>query len=70
MTNNALKRKHIPKKSRHWKLIIVVHISDKELEYAFEDVKATSELVNRLMNNVVDGYTEHMNNNRPEWWNL
>lgn len=70
MTNNALKRKHIPKKSRHWKLIIDVHISDEELEYAFEDVKATSELINSLMNNVIDRYTEHMNNNRPEWWKL
>lgn len=39
MTNNALKRKHIPKKSRYWKCIIDIKLSDTELEYAFEDEK-------------------------------
>ena len=70
MTNNALKRKHLPKRSRHWKLILYTHISDKELEYAFEDVKLLTELFNRLMNDVIDRQTEYINKHRPEWWEL
>lgn len=70
MTNNALKRKHIPKKSRYWKCIIDIKLSDTELEYAFEDEKALTELFNRIENEIVDRYTEYTNNHRPEWWKL
>lgn len=68
MTNNALKRKHLPKKSKHWKCNIVMHISDAEVAYAMNDVKSLTEFFDGLMNDIIDRYTEYMNNNRPEWW--
>lgn len=70
MTNNALKRKHLPKKSRHWKCIIDLNLSDDELKYAMTDVKELSNLVNKIMNRVIDKYTEYINEHRPEWWKL
>lgn len=70
MTNNALKRKHLPKKSRHWKCMIDVNLSDDELKYAMTDVKELSNLVNKIMNRVIDKYTDYINEHRPEWWKL
>ena len=70
MTNNALKRKHLPKKTRHWKCMIDVNLSDDELKYAMTDVKELSNLVNKIMNRVIDRYTQYINEHRPEWWKL
>lgn len=61
MTNNARKRKHLVKCTRHWKMYLKLKLNDTELEYAFEDVKATTELFNRLMNELIDQCTERIN---------
>lgn len=70
MTNNALKRKHLPKKTRHWKCMWKFILSDAEIKYALQDEKVLSQLLKRIENELVDRFTEHMNQCRPEWWKL
>lgn len=50
--------------------MIDVNLSDDELKYAMTDVKELSNLVNKIMNRVIDKYTDYINEHRPEWWKL
>lgn len=68
MTNNKRKIKHIPKFTRHWKVYLKLPLSDAELKYAMTDVEELQNLISRLMDNIIDQYTEYLNNHRPEWW--
>lgn len=55
MTNNYLKRHHLPKFSRHCVYKVRIKLSNDDLRYSFNDVKSLHELFNTIMNDVEKG---------------
>lgn len=55
MTNNYMKRHHLPKFSRHCKYSVKVKITIDALRYAFHDVESLTEFVNNRLIDIEDG---------------
>lgn len=55
MTNNYMKRHHLPKFSRHCRYSIRIKITVDVLRYAFHDIESLKEFVNQRMIDVEDG---------------
>ena len=55
MTNNYMKRHHLPKFSRHCRYCVKVKIAVDALRYAFNDVESLKEFVNKCLIDVEDG---------------
>lgn len=50
--NNARKRQHVPKVSRHWKPVIRLRIPDAELMEALESADSLNGMVDRITQEV------------------
>lgn len=50
--NNARKRQHVPKVSRHWKPIVTLKATDEELREAFKSPDSFNRLVSRMTQDV------------------
>lgn len=48
LSNNARKRKHMVKMSRHWKVVLPVKVSNEVLHRAFGSVDGLNKLINYI----------------------
>ncbi len=48
LSNNARKRKHMVKMSRHWKVVLPVKVSNEVLHRAFGSVDELNKLIDKI----------------------
>ena len=54
ISNNARKRKHLVKFTRHWKFTVKVKVTNDQLRNAFKSPEDVNELVNYIMHDFND----------------